>query len=47
VAALLGLTKIDTSLVLGAVLILFVLLVPSGFIPTVRKLLPQRRGATA
>jgi ABC-type branched-subunit amino acid transport system permease subunit len=47
VAALLGLAKIDTSLVLGAVLILFVLLVPSGFIPTLRKLLPGRRGAAA
>jgi ABC-type branched-subunit amino acid transport system permease subunit len=47
VASLLGVSKIDPSLVLGAVLILFVLLVPSGFIPTLRKLRPARRGASA
>lgn len=47
VAAVFGLTKIDTSLVLGAVLILFVLLVPSGFIPTLRKLFAARGGAAA
>jgi branched-chain amino acid transport system permease protein len=47
VAALLGVSKIDTSLVLGAVLIFFVLLVPSGFVPTLRKLFAVRRGATA
>lgn len=47
VAALIGLAKIDTSLVLGAVLILFVLLVPSGVIPTLRKLWLGRRGASA
>ena len=46
-AALLGLAKIDTSLVLGAILILFVLLVPSGFIPTMRKLLSRRREVAA
>ena len=45
VATLLGVSKVDTSLVLGAVLILFVLLVPSGFIPTLRKLSPLRRSA--
>lgn len=47
VAALLGVSKVDTSLVLGIVLILFVLLVPSGFIPTLRKLFPHRRSAGA
>ncbi len=47
VAALIGLARIDTSLVLGAVLILFVLLVPSGVIPTLRKLWLGRRGASA
>jgi branched-chain amino acid transport system permease protein len=47
VAALLGVSKIDTSLVLGIVLILFVLLVPGGFIPTLRKLFPARRSAGA
>jgi ABC-type branched-subunit amino acid transport system permease subunit len=36
--AMLGLSKIDPSLVLGVILILFVLLVPSGLIPTLRKL---------
>jgi urea transport system permease protein len=36
--AMLGLSKIDPSLVLGAVLILFVLVVPNGVIPTLRKL---------
>ncbi|MCW5773335.1 MAG: branched-chain amino acid ABC transporter permease [Rhodospirillaceae bacterium] len=41
--AALGLSKIDPSLVLGAVLILFVLLVPSGLLPTAQKLL-RRRG---
>ena len=45
VAALLGVSKIDTSLVLGIVLILFVLLVPGGFVPTLRKLLPLRGSA--
>lgn len=44
--AALGLSKIDPSLILGLVLILFVLLVPSGLLPTVRKLL-QRRGGTS
>lgn len=38
-ANMLGLSKIDSSLVLGVVLILFVLLVPSGLIPTLRRLL--------
>ena len=47
VAAVFGLSKIDTSLVLGAILILFVLLVPSGFVPVLRKLLSGRRGALA
>jgi branched-chain amino acid transport system permease protein len=47
VAATFGLSKIDPSLVLGLVLILFVLLVPSGFVPTLRKLWPARRGASA
>jgi branched-chain amino acid transport system permease protein len=41
--AMLGLSKIDPSLVLGVVLILFVLLVPSGILPTLRKLLHARR----
>ena len=36
--AMLGLSKIDPSLVLGIVLILFVLVVPSGLIPTLRRL---------
>jgi branched-chain amino acid transport system permease protein len=47
VAALVGVSKIDTSLILGIVLILIVLLVPSGFVPTLRKLLPARRSAGA
>lgn len=47
VASLLGVSKIDPSLVLGVVLILFVLLVPSGFIPALRKLGPGRHGASA
>ena len=47
VAALLGVSKIDPSLVLGVILILFVLLVPSGFIPSLRKLGLARRGASA
>jgi len=46
-AAAMGLSKIDPSLVLGAVLILFVLLVPSGIVPTVRKLLFARRREAA
>lgn len=46
-AAMLGLSKIDSSLVLGVVLILFVLLVPSGFVPTLRKLARTWRGASA
>jgi ABC-type branched-subunit amino acid transport system permease subunit len=45
--AMLGLSKIDPSLVLGAILVLFVLLVPSGFIPTLRKLARARRRAPA
>lgn len=46
--AMLGLSKIDPSLVLGIVLILFVLLVPSGLLPTLRKLVHARRpGAPA
>jgi branched-chain amino acid transport system permease protein len=40
--AALGLSKIDPSLVLGIVLILFVLLVPSGLLPTLKKLLRPR-----
>jgi len=42
----LGETKVaDTNLVLGAVFIVFVLLVPSGLVPTARKLLLARRRA--
>ncbi len=46
-AAAFGLSKIDSSLVLGIVLILFVLLVPSGIVPTFRKLFGARRGVSA
>jgi len=45
--AMLGLSKIDPSLVLGIVLILFVLLVPSGILPTLRKLLRSRQAAAS
>jgi ABC-type branched-subunit amino acid transport system permease subunit len=45
--AMLGLSKIDPSLVLGLVLILIVLLVPSGFIPTLRKLARVRHRTPA
>ena len=46
-ASALGLSKIDPSLVLGVVLILFVLLVPSGIVPTVQKLFSARRRGDA
>ena len=45
IASLFGVAKIDSSIVLGAVLILFVLVVPSGIIPTVRKALRPRAKA--
>jgi branched-chain amino acid transport system permease protein len=45
-AAALGLSKIDPSLVLGLILILFVLLVPNGLLPTARKLLWRRPGSS-
>jgi ABC-type branched-subunit amino acid transport system permease subunit len=42
----LGETKLaDVNLVLGAIFILFVLLVPNGLVPTARKLLARRRTA--
>lgn len=47
VAKWFGLSKIDSSLVLGVVLIVFVLVVPSGLVPTLRKLLLRRRAAGA
>jgi ABC-type branched-subunit amino acid transport system permease subunit len=47
IAAVLGVSKIDSSLVLGAVLILFVLLVPRGLMPTLRKLVTSRRPEAA
>jgi branched-chain amino acid transport system permease protein len=45
-AAALGLSKIDPSLVLGLILILFVLLVPNGLLPTARKLPWRRPGSS-
>jgi ABC-type branched-subunit amino acid transport system permease subunit len=42
-ASTLGLGNIDTNLVLGLVLLLFVLLIPQGLVPTARRLLREWR----
>ena len=46
-AIALGFGTIDTNLVLGLVLILFVLLIPQGLLPTMRRLVLERRQLSA
>ena len=46
-AAAFGLSNIDTNLVLGLVLILFVLLIPQGLVPTIRRLLFERHDGSS